>query len=234
MIRRFFTTLGLIAALAGCHVTTGTPASAVRTPPQASVPAGRAMQVFDTVVNRVTPVAVEMCRARTRNTRCDFQIVVDSRPNLPPNAFQTLAKDGRPVIGFTQALIADAQNADELAFVLGHEAAHHIAGHIPQMQQSAAEGALLGAVVAGVLGLDSAAAGQVQQIGGTVGARRFSKEFELEADAIGARIAIRAGYDALRGAQFFNRIPDPGDRFLGTHPPNADRMRTVERVVAGG
>ncbi|MDZ4136092.1 MAG: M48 family metalloprotease, partial [Paracoccaceae bacterium] len=65
-----------------------------------------------------------------------------------------------------------------------------------------------------------------------VGARRYSKGFELEADALGAEIALRAGLDPVRGAQFFARIPDPGDAFLGTHPPNADRMATVRAAVA--
>ncbi|HAB36898.1 MAG TPA: peptidase M48, partial [Rhodobacteraceae bacterium] len=32
---------------------------------------------------------------------------------------------------------------------------------------------------------------------------------------------------------FFNRIPDPGNRFLGTHPPNSQRIATVERTAAG-
>jgi len=42
----------------------------------------------------------------------------------------------------------------------------------------------------------------------------------------------RAGYNPVRGAQFFTRIPDPGNRFLGTHPPNAQRIETVRRVNA--
>ncbi|MEL6518654.1 MAG: M48 family metalloprotease, partial [Pseudomonadota bacterium] len=82
-------------------------------------------------------------------------------------------------------------------------------------------------------GLDAAGVETAQRIGGTVGARRFAKDFELEADALGTRIAAAAGYDPVRGAEFFNRIPDPGDQFLGTHPPNADRMATVRRVAAG-
>ena len=33
-------------------------------------------------------------------------------------------------------------------------------------------------------------------------------------------------------APFFDRLPDPGDRFLGTHPRNSQRKETVARVVA--
>jgi predicted Zn-dependent protease len=63
-------------------------------------------------------------------------------------------------------------------------------------------------------------------------ARQFSRQAELDADAIGTIIALRAGYDPLRGAAFFARIPDPARNFMATHPPNAERMETVRRTVA--
>ena len=78
-----------------------------------------------------------------------------------------------------------------------------------------------------------AAAGRPDgEIGAVVGARSYSKEFELEADALGTVIAARAGFDPVRGAEFFLRIPDPGNRFLGTHPANAERIATVRRAAA--
>jgi hypothetical protein len=46
-------------------------------------------------------------------------------------------------------------------------------------------------------------------------------------------IAHDAGYDPIVGVAFFSQIPDPGNRFLGTHPPNAQRVATVRRVAAG-
>jgi len=55
----------------------------------------------------------------------------------------------------------------------------------------------------------------------------------LEADRLGTVITARAGFNPVRGAEFFNRIPDPGNRFLGTHPPNAARMEIVRRTAAG-
>ncbi|MDZ4095416.1 MAG: M48 family metallopeptidase [Paracoccaceae bacterium] len=188
---------------------------------------------FVTVVERVEPVAEALCRARTRGIPCDLRIVVDDRPNQPPNAYQTLDSAGQPIVAFTVSLIADARNADELAFVLGHEASHHFLGHIPRQQDTAMTGALLAGVLASISGADPATVRSVQDIGATVGARTFSKDFELEADALGAEIAWRAGFDPIRGAQFFSRLPDPGDRFLGSHPPNAQRVEQVRRTVAG-
>ena len=61
---------------------------------------------------------------------------------------------------------------------------------------------------------------------------RIPKDFELEADALGTVITRKAGYKPVRGAEFFTQIADPGDRFLGTHPPNAKRIETVRRVDA--
>jgi predicted Zn-dependent protease len=157
--------------------------------------------------------------------------VVDDRPGQPPNAFQTLDSRGRPVIGFTLALIADARNADELAFVLGHEAAHHIAGHIPRRQDQALGGALVAGVLAQASGLTPEEVRAAQNLGAEVAARSYSREFELEADALGAEIALIAGFDPVRGSGFFDRLPDPGDRFLGSHPPNAQRKAQVAATV---
>ena len=187
---------------------------------------------FIAVVEQVEPVAERECRARTRGVNCDFLIVVDDRPSLPPNAFQTRDASGRPIVGFTVGLIADARNRDELAFVLGHEAAHHIAGHLDRQRETATLGAVILGQIATAGGGGEAAVRTAQEIGASVGARTFSKEFELEADALGAVIAARAGFDPLRGAEFFNRVPDPGDRFLGTHPPNSERLRVVRQTVA--
>lgn len=188
---------------------------------------------FRAVVAGVEPVAESTCRQMQPRYNCDFNIVLDPDASLPPNAYQTYDKAGRPVIGFTQALLREMKNWDELAFALSHEAAHHISGHIPQTQNSAQTGAVLGAVLGSLAGLDASGVELAQNIGGTVGARRYSKGFELEADSLGARIAQRAGYDPIRGVLYFQDAADPGDRFLGTHPPNADRMRVVRQSVGG-
>jgi predicted Zn-dependent protease len=233
---RFWVAGVILAGLAGCVALPPGPLNPgpLTQGPIVPAPASNAtgMRAFQQVVAQVEPVAETLCRQRTRGVPCDYQIALDTRPGQPPNAFQTLDGAGRPIIGFTPALIADARNADELAFVLGHEAAHHIAGHIPRQQETAMTGALLAGVLASLGGADEATIRQVQQVGATVGARQFSKDFELEADALGAEIALIAGYDPLRGAAFFDRLPDPGDEFLGTHPPNAARRAIVQATVA--
>lgn len=236
MLSRVFAALAALTALAACDappVGSTAPAPSAQVAPTASAAARASARSFIDVVNRVEPVAESECRNRTQNVDCDFNIVVDDRPGLPANAYQTLDRQGRPIIAFTLALIADARNEDELAFVLGHEAAHHIAGHIGRQQQNAVAGAVIFAGLATLSGGDENAVRSAQELGAQVGARSYSKAFELEADALGTVITQKAGFDAVRGAAFFTRIPDPGDQFLGTHPPNAERIEIVRRTAAG-
>lgn len=235
MIRNLVALILAVGALSACDVApvqTG-PTSAAPQPSAPTLSAQQSARSFLRVVQTVEPVAERECRARTSGVNCDFNIVVDDRPGEPANAYQTVDKQGRPVVAFTLALIADARNEDELAFVLGHETAHHIAGHIGRQQQNAVAGAVIFAGLATLTGGDASAVRSAQRLGAQVGARTYSKDFELEADALGTVITKRAGYDPLRGAEFFTRIPDPGDRFLGTHPPNASRIDVVRRTAAG-
>lgn len=232
MLTRVLGALGALVLLAACEVAPVTTPLPDRAPTMDRVSADQAARAFVRVLAAVEPVAEQECRNRTRGVNCDFRIVVDDRPGQPANAFQTLDRQGRPIIAFTLALIADARNEDEIAFVMGHEAAHHIAGHLARQQQNAVAGAVVSSGLAILLGGDTATVERAQRDGALVGSRIYSKDFELEADALGTIITARAGYDPLRGAQFFFRIPDPGDRFLGTHPPNARRLDVVRQTAA--
>ncbi|MBF9034102.1 M48 family metalloprotease [Rhodobacterales bacterium HKCCE2091] len=185
------------------------------------------------VSGRIEAVSEAECRARLPRGNCDFEILVETDPAAGINAFQTVDRSGRPVIIVTQGLIREVLNADELAFVIGHEAAHHIRQHIPQQVNAARRGALVFGILAQMGGGDEAAVREAAQLGATVGARRFSQDHELQADQLGTIIAMRAGYDPILGAAFFQRLPDPGNRILGTHPPNAEREAIVRRTAAG-
>lgn len=225
------------AALAGCVPAAQAPITAPTPTEVYALPGGQlapeqAARNFVSVVSRVEPMIENICLTRTQNVNCDFQIAVDDRMDQPPNAFQTLDAQGRPILAFTISLIADARNADEIAFVLGHEASHHILGHIPQQQQSARAGAVMAGILVQAAGGNAQEVRSAQEMGATMGARTYAKDFELQADAMGAEIAWRAGYDPVRGAGFFDRLPDPGDQFLGSHPPNQQRKALVARVVA--
>lgn len=188
---------------------------------------------FISVMQRMEPAVEREClQRRTQPINCDFQFVVDDRPGQDINAFQTLDNTGRPVIGFTLPLIAAARNADEIAFVVGHEASHHVLNHLERKAGAASAGAVILGSIASVYGSNSSAVDTARRIGASVGSRYYSKEWELQADYLGAIITLNAGFDPINGARFFERIPDPGDHILGTHPSRAARIQQVQRAVA--
>ena len=184
----------------------------------------RAARQFVSVVETVEPVAERECRNAPTRLNCDFQIVVDDRPDQPPNAFQTVDSMGRPIIAFNLGLIASVQNADE--------AAHHILDHLEKTRETATYGAVIMSGIAAISGADVEEVKSAEELGAVIGARSFSKEYELEADELGTIIAARAGYDPVKGSEFFTRIPDPGNKFLGSHPPNAARRQIVRDTAA--
>lgn len=236
MLQKFPALLALGLALSACvapePAVLPAPVPTITPAPGPVVSRREAATNFLAVVGQVEPVAESYCRQLSPGGNCDFRIVIDDRPGQPANAFQSVDASGRPLLAFTVALIADARNRDELAFVLGHEAAHHIAGHLPQVQSTAMAGALLAGILAQASGAGAQGVQAAQEMGAVVGARSYSKEFELEADALGAEIAFMAGYDPMRGAAYFDRLPDPGDVFLGSHPANSRRKQVVAATVA--
>ena len=203
----------------------------VRTTPD-TVSADQKARNFVAVIQRMGPSVEQQCLSRRRAPiSCDFKFVVDDRRGLEPNAFQTVDATGRPIIGFTLSLIHETQNADELAFVVGHEASHHILGHLDAKANSARTGAIILGTIAAATGGGSAAVRGAQDMGAQFGSRYFSKEWELQADYLGAIITKQAGYDPMRGAAFFDRLPDPGDRVLGSHPARDARKAQVARAL---
>ncbi|WP_417271008.1 M48 family metallopeptidase [Celeribacter sp.] len=233
---RLVLAFGVALGLSACVTPVSTPPSSTPQPSASPVSTagskGVTVSQFTSVVARMEPVAEAECRARAPQANCDYKILVDRRADAPANAYQSVTESGQPTITFTVALIADVHNVDELAFVMGHEAAHHIRGHLGRTQDTAVAGAVIGGLLGAALGADAQSLQTLQNLGATVGSRTYSKAYELEADQLGTIIAARAGFNPVRGAQYFARIPDPGDQFLGSHPPNAQRIETVKRTMA--
>jgi predicted Zn-dependent protease len=231
-------------ALAACGSTYAVPDSdaAYVAPEGAQSPPGRARTPadFSRVVSRVEPAAERLCRQERPEAVaawCDFRIVLLNNPEMPPNAFQTLGEDGRPQLSFAATLLQIMDSDDEIAFVLSHEAGHHIAGHIPKQMQQQALGALVGGLAAAMgtaYGIP-VSQDEAMKIGAQVGARSYSQTYELEADTLGAFIAARAGYDPQRGAALFQRpelASEGGLPLLTSHPASAQRQATVARAAA--
>jgi predicted Zn-dependent protease len=230
-------------ALAGCgtayDVVPAGPGP-VAAPPAAAAPARRppaeGLADYRVAAARIEAAAQAMCREAqpTRPaTFCDFDFRLIDDPRIGPNAFQTLRRDGRPVVAMTVQLVAVTGNADEIAFVLGHEAGHHIADHIAKTRTQAVTGALVLGTIASLGNASDATVRDMMDIGAAIGGRAYSQTFELEADVLGAFIAARAGYDPERGALIFARPAlAGGGGLLSTHPASAQRQATVAATAA--
>jgi predicted Zn-dependent protease len=172
---------------------------------------------FSFAVQQIIPVATQLCGARRADDACDFEIVIDERAGRAPNAFQSVGQDGQPVLTFTASLIAEARNADEIALIVAHEAAHHIDGHLGQLNQEVARIQALGAV-ANTLPAEQAWADVNAKLRG----------FELAADTLGAEIAIAAGFDPAKAVQILERLPHAADHVGASHPAHHDRVLAVK------
>ena len=134
-------------------------------------------RMFVAVMRRMEPAVEREClQRRTQPINCDFQFVVDDRPGQEANAFQTIDASGRPIIGFTLSLIAQTRNGDEIAFVVGHEASHHILNHLDRKAGAAAAGAVILGSIASVYGNNQEAIETAQRIGASVGSRYYSRD----------------------------------------------------------
>ncbi len=229
-MRRLVLLIALSVAACDVSVDSGPAPAVVATSGKGFTPA-EASAAFRAVTSAVEPVAERECRSRTQGLNCDFKIQIDPDSRAAPNAYQSLDSKGRPIITFTQSMLGDITNRDELAFVMSHEAAHHIRGHLARQQENALSGAVIFAGLATIAGASASDIANAQDLGAMVGARSYSKDFELEADQLGAIITHKSGYRPSEGVKFFARLPDPGDRFLGTHPANYDRVKVVNDTI---
>lgn len=213
----------------------------VAVPPAPAPAGGRRSEAavladFGEAAARIERTAEPMCRemrGRGEGRSCNYVFQLIDDPRMGPNAFQTLGRDGRPQVAMTLQLAALSRNQDEIAFVLGHEAGHHIADHLAKGQTQAMTGALVLGTLATLGNASQEAVSDMMRIGASLGGRVYSQSYELEADTLGTYIAARAGYDPERGARIFARSElAGGGGLLSTHPASSRRQATVAATAA--
>ncbi len=162
----------------------------------------------------------------------DYTFVVVDSPKV--NAAAT--PDG--YIFIYRGIIAYCRSEDELAGIIGHEIGHVVARHSKRSKELNRLGGLLGWV--GAIGTSSWG---MKDLGDTLTATavsREAREHELEADAIGAELLARAGYDplaminaiyVLKEAELFaktvSKQPSVYHGLFGSHPRNDKRLHDV-------
>ena len=161
-----------------------------------------------------------------------------------PNA--AALADGRIYIssGMIEYLSARRRRTDELAFVLGHELAHTVAQHlVKRFYTLQRQQVVLGLIAAGASAVTQNASPGIQQAGQLavdatsllqdVALSGYSQDQELEADQLGIRYVMRAGFDpksALALLDDFSRFDNPSP-FLRTHPYTAQRRADLARYL---
>ncbi len=155
-----------------------------------------------------------------------------------PNAF---CLPGGKIAVYTGILPLTA-NENGLAAVVGHEVAHATLRHGgKRMTQETLFALALGAVAAGLeytkmddeqKGLTLLALGVGGQLGMIL---PFSRDHESEADELGLRYAVRAGYDPNEAPRLWERMAKLGGsdtpEWLSTHPASERRAQTLRELI---
>ncbi len=167
-------------------------------------------------------------------SRDGWDILVFADPQV--NAFAL--PGGR--IGVYEGMFDVAASEDQLAAIIGHEIGHLSAEHAQKrMSAQIAKNAGL-RIVAFFLDLGdvqyadeiAAALGLGVEVGLLL---PYSREQEIEADALGLRTMDRAGYDPRQAVTLWERMQAvSGPRqpaFLATHPTPRSRIREIEQIL---
>ena len=148
------------------------------------------------------------------------------------NAF---ALPGGPMY-VNRGMIEAAHNEGEMAGVMAHELSHVALRHgTAQATKGQKYGLLAGILGIGgqIIGGPAGAAAQIAGQGVGVYFLKFSREYETEADILGAQMMARAGYDPHDLANMFKTIEQQsgggGGGFLSSHPSPANRYERINQ-----
>src|SRR6185503_823977 len=157
-----------------------------------------------------------------------FRVLAD------PKTVNAFALPGGPVF-ITEGLLRLLKTEAELGGVLGHEIGHVVARHSSErLAKQQLTQNLLGALVAGSGDYTTA---QIGQMVGSMINMKYGREDELEADALGIRIMVEAGYDprgmirvmeVLAKASGGSRQPE----FVSRHPAPENRAEKIKQAIA--
>ena len=120
---------------------------------------------------------------------------------------------------------------DEVAMIMGHEAAHALREHARERmgKNMATRGIVeIGSALFGLGNVGRSAA----DITGQLLTLQFGREDESEADLIGIELAARAGYDPSAGVTLWQKMAAASKgappQFLSTHPTGPTRIKDIE------
>ena len=185
-------------------------------------------------VERVGERLVDGIPTEFQHSEFDYTFKVVNVSDI--NAF---ALPGGPMY-VNRGMIEAAKNEGEVAGVLAHEISHVALRHGTAQASKATKyqlGALAGAVIGAVIG---GTAGQIVSQGTQFGLGtaflRFGRDFERQADLLGAQTMARAGYDPRDMASMFQTLQaksgNGGPEWLSSHPNPSNRSQAISQEAA--
>jgi predicted Zn-dependent protease len=216
-----------------------TPAEDVRLGRQAAAQAREQLPMLndratENLVERIGARLVAAVPARFRQPAFRYSFDVVNAREI--NAF---ALPGGPMF-LNRGMLQAARTDDEVAGVMAHELSHVILRH-GTLQAAKAQKFQLGAIAGQVLGsIVGGRKGQVIAQGSQIGLGtyflKYGREYEREADLLGAQIMARAGYDPRQMANMFRTIQQQGGgqgpEWLSDHPDPGNRYAAINREAA--
>ena len=163
---------------------------------------------------------------------------------VPQNSINAFAMPGG-YIGIHTGLCVAADNESQLASVLAHEISHvtqrHISRQIGDQVPSSIQGGLilLGAILIGAMSGNSDIVEAGAMVAPSIMSQNqidFTRDMEVEADAIGIKTLGLAGYDPYAMSDFFEKLSTGSDprnaqstEFLRTHPTSVNRSAAAKK-----
>jgi len=146
------------------------------------------------------------------------------------NAF---ALPGGPMY-VNRGMIEAAKTEGEMAGVMAHELSHVALRHGTAQATKGQKYGTLAAIagIAGTILTRNPNVGQLAQAPFAVYLLKFSREYETEADILGAQIMAQAGYDPRDLANMFRTLEQQGASgggFMSDHPSPSDRYARINR-----
>ena len=163
---------------------------------------------------------------------------------VPQSSINAFAMPGG-YIGIHTGLCVAADNESQLASVLAHEISHvtqrHISRQIGDQVPNSIQGGLilLGAILIGAMSGNSEVLEAGAMVAPSIMSQNqidFTREMEIEADAIGIKTLGISGYDPYAMSDFFEKLSTGSDprnaqsiEFLRTHPTSVNRSAAAKK-----
>jgi beta-barrel assembly-enhancing protease len=158
---------------------------------------------------------------------------------IPQKEINAFALPGGPMF-VNIGTITAASNEAELAGVMAHEIAHVYMQHSAKRAGKARTTATIAGIAGAILGATTQGAlASLAQAGIQFGAQglvlKYSRGDEAQADAVGAIILYKCGYNPQAMAGFFKKLAaegSAGPQFLSDHPNPGNRQAAIQKEIA--